>query len=139
MPGRKRAIALVLIAAVAAPAAARAQDKPDCTDPQTQTGMNICAGLDYEAADAELNAAYKEAVAAMKETDADLPPELKGAEKALREAQRGWIVYRDKTCEAAGFEARGGSMESMLVGQCLADTTRNRTQELKALSGGLGN
>lgn len=138
MFGRASGMAVLLAGAIA-PSALSAQDNPDCRDPQTQTAMNICAGLDYEAADADLNAAYKEAIAAMKRTDADLPPDLKGAEKALREAQRGWLVYRDKTCEVTGFMARGGSMESMLAGQCLASTTRNRTQELKELSGGLVN
>lgn len=110
-----------------------AQDKTNCKDPRTQTEMNICAGLDYKAADAELNITYRKVISLMKEMDADLPPELKGAEKTLREAQRAWIPYRDKACEAHGFLARGGSMESMLVGHCLADLTRRRIKELKAL------
>ena len=101
--------------------------------------MNICARLAYTAADAELNTAYRAAIRVMKQTDADLPARLKGAEKALREAQRAWIPFRDKACNAYGFMARGGTMESMLVGNCLADLTRKRTQELKDLAAGLGN
>ena len=50
-------------------------------------------------------------------------------------AQRGWIAYRDGQCELAGFEARGGSMEPMLVSGCLADLTRKRTKELKEFIG----
>ena len=61
-----------------------AQDEPNCNAPQTQTDMNICAARAFEAADTNLNAAYKTAMAEMKATDANLPPELKGAEKALR-------------------------------------------------------
>ena len=111
----------------------------NCSDPQTQTEMNICAGKDYQAADAELNRVYKLAIRSMKESDSDLPPEMKGAEKALRSAQRSWIPYRDKACEAYGFLARGGTMESLLVSSCLADLTRQRTKELKALADGLEN
>ena len=114
-------------------------DALNCSDPQTQTDMNICAGRAFEAADKALNAAYKNAMAEMKQTDANLPPELKGAEKALREGQRAWITYRDKACETYGFLARGGSMESMLVSSCLADVTRARTKELQDLGSGLGN
>lgn len=132
MPEYKAFAAGLLICAFI-PFPLAAQDKPNCKDPRTQTEMNICAGLDYKAADAELNITYRKVISLMKEMDADLPPELKGAEKTLREAQRAWIPYRDKACEAHGFLARGGSMESMLVGHCLADLTRRRIKELKAL------
>ena len=134
-----KACAAVLLILVIVPSSLLAQDKPNCKDPQTQTEMNICAGLDYKGADAELNISYKAAIAQMKDMDTNLPPELKGAEKTLREAQRAWIPYRDKACESYGFMARGGSMESMLVGNCLADLTRNRIKELKAIAGGLAN
>lgn len=139
MPGTKVRTAALLLALALVPSALLAQGRPNCQNPQTQTDMNICAGLDYKAADAELNRAYKAAMAAMKDMDANLPPELKGAEKALRTAQRAWIPYRDKACAAYGFMARGGSMESMLVGTCLADLTRKRTKELKDLAKGLAN
>ena len=132
-----RSAAVLILTLV--PSMLHAQGKPDCNDPQTQTEMNICAGLDYKAADAELNRVYKAAIANMKEMDASLPPELKGAEKTLRKAQRAWIPYRDNACEAYGFMVRGGSMESMLVGSCLANLTRNRIKELKAIAGGLAN
>ena len=129
----------VFAVSLLAPTSLRAQSTPDCKDPQTQAEMNICAGAAYKAADAELNAAYAKAIAQMKEMDADLPPELKGAEKTLREAQRVWIPYRDKACEAYGFLARGGTMESMLVGNCLTEVTLARIKELKAIAQGLGN
>ncbi|QRM56504.1 lysozyme inhibitor LprI family protein [Sinorhizobium sp. BG8] len=102
----------------------------------TQMEMNICAGRDYEAADAELNRVYRETLKAMEKTDkdlAELDPAYVGAVEALKKAQRAWIPYRDGQCELAGFEARGGSMEPMLVSGCLADLTRKRTDELKSL------
>jgi uncharacterized protein YecT (DUF1311 family) len=135
-PGYKIFLAIVT-SGLTVPSAALSQDRPNCKDPQTQMEMNICAGLDYKAADAELNKVYKRAIAAMKDMDKDLTPELKGAEKTLREAQRAWIHYRDKACESHGFMTRGGSMESMLVGNCLASLTRQRTKELKELADGL--
>jgi uncharacterized protein YecT (DUF1311 family) len=114
-----------------------AQDDIDCTSPMAQQDMNYCAEKDFEAADAELNAVWKEARKAAKAIDAEQPGDLKGADKALLAAQRGWIAYRDGQCELAGFEARGGSMEPMLVSGCKAELTRARTKELKDfISGG---
>ncbi|MBP1883682.1 uncharacterized protein YecT (DUF1311 family) [Ensifer mexicanus] len=104
--------------------------------------MNICAGQDYDRADADLNNIYKQAVAAMKAMDKELgeiDAAYPGAEQALKKAQRAWIGYRDGQCELAGFEARGGSMEPMLVSGCLAELTRKRTSELKQLLEPSGN
>jgi uncharacterized protein YecT (DUF1311 family) len=126
-------VALLLLA-TASPAAA--QDDIDCSNQMAQQVMNICAARDYEAADVELNAVWKEARTAAKDLDAELSEDLKGAEKALLAGQRGWIAYRDGQCELAGFEARGGSMEPMLVSGCLADLTRKRTKELREFIGG---
>ncbi len=125
---------LALVLAVASPAAA--QDEIDCENAMAQQDMNACAYKDYEAADAELNAVWKQARATAKDLDAELSGDLKGAEKALLAGQRGWIAYRDGQCDLAGFEARGGSMEPMLVSGCLADLTRKRTKELQEFIGG---
>ncbi|MBP1861284.1 lysozyme inhibitor LprI family protein [Rhizobium herbae] len=121
-----------------------AQEEPqvDCENAMAQSEMNFCANKDYEAADKELNAAYRKTMAAMKETDKELGEinaNYVGAVEALKKAQRAWIDYRDGQCELAGFEARGGSMEPMLVSGCLADLTKKRTEELKGLMEGPGN
>lgn len=102
----------------------------------SQMDLNICADQDYRAADAELNKTYRLVVAAMQATDkelGDIDAAYAGALEALKKAQRAWIGYRDGQCELAGFEARGGSMEPMLVSGCLAELTRKRTAELKEL------
>ncbi|GAB4512348.1 MAG: lysozyme inhibitor LprI family protein [Roseibium sp.] len=121
----------LLVAAAAASAAA--QDVADCSNAISQSAMTQCAYDDWQAADAELNAAYRDAIAAMRETDGYLADYLKGAENALRDAQRAWIPFREKSCEAYGFLARGGTMEPMPVFGCQADMTRQRTRELRQL------
>ncbi|WP_119256835.1 lysozyme inhibitor LprI family protein [Shinella zoogloeoides] len=108
----------------------------DCDNAMTQADMNICARRDYEEADKALNVAYRKAMAAAQTMDADargMGEQYVGAVNALKNAQRAWIGYRDGQCELAGFEARGGSMEPLLVSGCLADLTRKRTEELKAV------
>ncbi|CTQ57035.1 hypothetical protein LP7551_05599 [Roseibium album] len=127
-------LALILLAAGSIQASA--QDNVDCNNAMTQMEMTHCAGVDWQEADADLNVAYKSAMTAMRETDSYLPENLKGATDTLREAQRAWIPYRDKACEAYGFLARGGTLEPMLVLSCRADLTRQRTAELNELSKG---
>ncbi|MCU0947921.1 MAG: lysozyme inhibitor LprI family protein [Porphyrobacter sp.] len=127
-------LALALLMQAAAP--------PDpawnCADPQFQQEMNWCAGQDYEAADQELNAQWAITRAAMTARDADWAP-LRSADKrpgwsaSLLAAQRGWLRYRDAHCALEGYEARGGSLEPLLVLTCKAQATRARTAELKAL------
>ncbi|TAA65025.1 lysozyme inhibitor LprI family protein [Shinella sp. JR1-6] len=135
------ATALLLLSAPMA-AAQDGEPEVDCQNAQAQIEMNICAGRDYEAADEELNAAYKVTMAAARRMDEqarEMGEHYVGAVDALKRAQRAWIGYRDGQCELAGFEARGGSMEPMLVSGCLADLTRKRTAELKAVSEFSGN
>ncbi len=106
----------------------------DCTDPQDQTSMNICAYRDWEAADRELNAVWPFIRNRLRESDSFQPEELKGGEEALLRSQRAWIEYRDGTCEAEGFQARGGTLETFIVSSCLARLTRHRTKELQEIA-----
>ncbi|ADZ68543.1 lysozyme inhibitor LprI family protein [Polymorphum gilvum] len=131
---------LVLAIALLLPAgAARAQETIDCGYPLSQMELTYCAEKAWEAADADLNAAYREAMARMREMDANLAdmPDLQGAAEALKEAQRAWIPYRDKACAAYGFLARGGTMEPQLIYGCLATLTVRRAEELKDLAAGI--
>lgn len=111
----------------------------DCTSPTTQTDMTLCERARQDDADKALNVQYKKTRAAMVAIDSDQDDDMKGAEKALVTAQRAWITYRDAQCEAAGFQARGGTMEPMLVAGCIANVTDARTKELKALEDALSN
>ena len=131
---------LYLIAAAAAliAGAAQAQEK-DCKYPQTQADMTSCEQDRYDTADKALNEQWKKTRSQMADVDKNLQEKDRGGEKALLTAQRAWISYRDAECEAEGFQARGGSMEPMLVAGCLANLTEQRTKELKSLSDALGN
>ncbi len=108
----------------------------DCDNAVAQIELNQCAAAEYDEADAELNRVWKKAEAAARQKDADLDADQRGAQKALLAAQRGWIAYRDGACTLAGFDARGGSMEPMLVSGCLAEKTRERTKELQSFIDG---
>lgn len=122
---------------------ATAQEDPpiDCANAQTQADMNSCSALDFEKADKELNAVYKQAMKNSVEADkqaAEMGPDYVGAVAELKKAQRAWIDYRDGHCDAMSREALGGSMQPMLINGCAARMTEARTKELRELIEALG-
>lgn len=124
-------------------AAAFAQEDPpvDCANAQTQADMNQCSYLDFEKADKELNAVYKQAMKSAEAADvqaADMGDYYVGAVKALKKAQRAWIDYRDGNCDGMGYEAVGGSMQPMLISGCQARMTEARSKELRELIEAMG-
>ncbi|PYS25385.1 MAG: hypothetical protein DMF72_01860 [Acidobacteria bacterium] len=101
---------------------AQGQKKSEpCSKAQTQAEMNICAGREYQAADAELNQVYRKLVAMLNDEEKS---QLKGAQNA-------WLKYRDANCEFVADQYKGGSIRPMIDGLCLAGVTRNRTAELR--------
>ncbi len=122
----------VLFSVAISPAVAQ---EANCADPQSTLEMKICASRSLEVADSDLNANYQKARNAMRETDQTLKgTNLAGAEKALRDAQRVWIKYRDAACDAEGFTARGGTLEGLIVLSCRERMTRQRSEDLQHLS-----
>ena len=113
-----------------------AAQEPNCKEPQTQADMTICAGKDYEKADKQLNVEYQKLRKLLVERDKTADADGKGATDALVTAQRAWVAFRDANCAVAGFQARGGSMEPMLISSCLAEMSTRRADELRQLSEG---
>ena len=105
-----------------------------CKNPIDQSTMTRCAYQDYQAADRLLNAEWARALARRRYLDRSnaIPNDpTPSYEQVLVKAQRAWIAYRDAQCAVEGQEMRGGSGEPMIVGQCLARLTRERTAYLK--------
>lgn len=132
-------VILALTLTLAFPAVASQAGDPDCDDPQTQIEMNACAYRGLQAADADLNREWESLRSRLRQAEDDLGYE--GWFDAALEGQRGWLAYRDGQCTAEGYEARGGTMEMMLVAYCKTRLTRARVQELRELddSGDLAN
>jgi uncharacterized protein YecT (DUF1311 family) len=122
--------ALLVLACLTLPAAAQ---EIDCPNAMAQMELNQCAYEDWEAADAELNAAYQRAKELLQDWDANLPEDEQSGAEALKQAQRAWITFRDKACEAEGYAMRGGSAEPLLVYGCMRLLTEERTGHLTGM------
>jgi len=117
-----RTLLLSLGLAMFVPAAHAAAS--DCANASDQAGMTACAAAQYKQADAALNAAYKQASARLKDD--------KDQHQRLVAAQRAWIAFRDAECAFKTGLAEGGSAYPMLLAQCQAALTEQRTAALQA-------
>lgn len=123
-----RYFAFIFALLIAGPAASQSLN---CVEPQTQNEMNGCAKRDYEAADGDLNLAWKLARQHAKDQDAYLEASQVPSAQMLLDAQRSWITYRDQACEAESTLARGGSIQPLIFYTCLERLTRQRTEDLR--------
>lgn len=117
---------LVSLTLTAVPALAQ-----DCANPTSQFEMTHCAGIMFDAADGDLNHAYRLAIDAARQMDQYLGAGEVTNTAMLRDAQRAWIPFRDKACAAESNLARGGTMQSMLALNCKERLTRQRTEDLR--------
>jgi uncharacterized protein YecT (DUF1311 family) len=100
-------------------------DKPacvPCASARTQQAMNVCVNGEYKKADAQLNTDYKKLLA-------DFPDQA----RYLREAQRAWVPFRDRLCDAMAATYEGGSVQPLIRGGCLVAETKRQIQRLSDL------
>jgi uncharacterized protein YecT (DUF1311 family) len=96
--------------------------QPNCKNPETQTELNICSGLDYQREDKQLNQVYNQ-----------VRDQLSANRRQqLIVAQRAWISFRDADCKFARSEVEGGTMAPLIFNNCLQDMTKKRTLELNS-------
>ncbi|WP_251850321.1 lysozyme inhibitor LprI family protein [Klebsiella aerogenes] len=104
---------LIAAAALLASGAAWADD---CSNANTQTEMNQCAAAQYQAADKKLNETWQQALKRASGQQLEL----------LKKAQQAWISLRDADCAFLASGAEGGSMQPMLISQCMTDKSVER-------------
>ena len=122
------ALALTTISAHSEP-----EEKIDCANAMNTHDLNHCASKELEAADTELNAVYKRALAAIPGMASDEERyNAKSWEAALRASQRAWVAFRDAECggHVPMFNS-GGSATTAEVIYCEVELTQARTKKLK--------
>lgn len=95
----------------------------ECANASTQSELNTCTAKQYQEADKKLNQTYQ---AAYKRAE--------GTQQALlKKAQQAWIALRDADCAFIGSGTEGGSVQPMIINQCLAEKTSEREAMLASL------
>lgn len=113
-------------------ARAEAEPKTDCQNATSTVELNFCAEQDLDKADAELNAVYQKAIAAVPEMATDAPYDAKSWEAALRASQRAWVQFRDAECDkhVPMFWGGGTGTTGDVLG-CKTELTNARIKQLK--------
>jgi uncharacterized protein YecT (DUF1311 family) len=144
-PADRAAIAACLDKAKAAKATSEtcvgAVEKPclDAPEGSSTLGMKMCAGRETAVWDERLNQAYQ----ALLHGDLGQIEALRdgGKRKAtgadiLRDAQRAWISFRDKKCDAAGLPMEGGTGAGILINECYLQETGRQALWLEDMGSG---
>ncbi|MBM3071287.1 lysozyme inhibitor LprI family protein [Enterobacter sp. RHBSTW-00994] len=95
----------------------------ECANASTQLELNTCTAQQYQAADKKLNQTWQAALKRAAAPQRDL----------LKKAQQAWITLRDADCAFIGSGTEGGSVQPMIVNQCLAEKTVEREAFLASL------
>lgn len=95
----------------------------ECASATTQTDLNTCTAQQYQAADKKLNQTYQAAMKRAAAPQRDL----------LKKAQQAWIALRDADCAFAGSGTEGGSIQPMIINQCMTEKTAEREAFLASL------
>jgi uncharacterized protein YecT (DUF1311 family) len=94
-----------------------------------QQTMNFCARHHYDVADKSLNQVYRNSMKNLQD---------KSAQQRLRDAQRAWIVFRDKDCLAqTGPRETSGSIWPLQHFACMEQHTARRTEDLRQQACGM--
>jgi uncharacterized protein YecT (DUF1311 family) len=136
-PAAPYALALVAVTCPAALVRAQAPANIDCAKASTTIETTWCAEQDLKAADAEMTKAYKTALARAEKAASLNTNQRKDWKRALQEAQRKWIAFRDADCGAPiGWEWYRGTGMGAAVLSCKIARTEAREKDLKVRYGG---
>ena len=105
----------------ALPVRAAGEVPVNCKNPATTYEINVCAGRVNTAANAALNALYRQLAA---KYDAN-------NNKLLQAAQRSWLKFRDDECAYETSLTAGGTIHSTMVTDCDTALTRERIKRLQ--------
>jgi len=95
----------------------------DCTKATTQREIEDCTRAEYDAANRDLNSAYRKYLASLPAPNREF----------LMKAQAAWVLYRDANCEASAAVYAGGTMATAELDGCKLLLTRERQAELKRI------
>lgn len=105
---------------------------------QSTLGMKTCAWRETAVWDERLNKAYQASLRGdLGQTEAVRDGgkrKLTGAD-IIRDAQRAWLAFRDKKCDAAGLPMEGGTGAGVLTSDCYLQETARQALWLEEFDG----
>lgn len=105
------------------PISAQHMNEPSgpCQTAGSMVDTSNCFVAAYKKADADLNESYRRIMLVLDDA----------GKESLRAAQRAWITYRDRACDAEASPYRRGSGAGVAQLACLEAATRSRDQFMR--------
>jgi uncharacterized protein YecT (DUF1311 family) len=103
--------------------------KVDCKKAMTTLDINACAQADFEVVEKKLNDTYRRVMKSLSKPDEGLAyAEIK---KGLIEAQRAWVVFRQKDCDAYYTLHASGTIRTVMYIGCMQNHAEQRIKTLE--------
>ena len=96
----------------------------DCGHAGTTVEMKICAALTFRQADSVMQATYRQAYQRLQQRG------VKKLQDDLVRQQKLWLDHRNGHCDIVSAANEQGSLYHIVLMNCLAELTRQRTKEL---------
>jgi len=100
-----------------------------CATQRNTLEINACAKQNLDRAEEELNATYKAALALLSAPDG-LGRKQDAIRQQLVEAQRDWVTFREKNCDAVLLKNADGTIRTYVYLSCRQQLAEDRTKEL---------
>lgn len=103
----------------------------DCDKAVNTIELNDCASIEKEKVESQLNATYKSVIQKLEHPEPEVADDYWATKKALVEAQRAWVKFREADCDAIYTWHRGGTIRTVMYIGCMQAHAEQRIKELK--------
>lgn len=103
----------------------------DCDKAVTTLETNECAAIEQHKVEAQLNDTYKRVIRQLDQADPESDQSIAATKKALIEAQRAWVKFREADCNALYELYRDGTIRTVMYIGCMQAHAEQRIKELK--------
>jgi len=99
----------------------------DCKNAVSTPDMNECASIEQKEVEAKLNKVYQRVTKSIDEAS---------TRKALVEAQRAWVKFREADCKAVYEQNKTGTIRTLMFIGCMQQHAETRTKALEEFNSG---
>ena len=103
--------------------------KPDCKEVITTPDINQCAQIEFESVEKKLNETYRRVLKSLNKPDEDMVS-YSGIKKGLIEAQKAWVSFRQKDCNAYFTLHASGTIRTVMYIGCMQSHAERRIKEI---------
>lgn len=105
--------------------------KLDCEKAIATPDVNACARMDFNAIEKKLNDTYRQVLKSLNKPD-ERGMSYAKIRKDLVDAQKAWVVFRQKDCDAVFTFHAGGTIRTVMYLGCMQRHAENRIKDLAA-------